>query len=290
MAFYLPQFHPIPENDRWWGKGYTEWSRVARAQPKFAGHYQPHLPERLGYYDLRLPETRIRQASLAREHGIHGFCYYYYWLGSQTLLERPLEEMLRTGEPDLPFCLCWANENWTRRWDGAEEQLLIEQQYGADLDAEFIANLAPYLTDPRYLRVDDAPVLLVYRPNAIPNPKATLARWRQMARSHGIPSLHLVAALTFGLEDPRPLGFDAAVEFPPHGENRISSVCSVEQVDPGFSGHVYDFRAVAQRRLAMPRPPFRLYRTAMPGWDNTARLGPRGVVFHHASPEIYEEW
>jgi predicted O-methyltransferase YrrM len=290
LAFYLPQFYPIDENDAWWGKGYTEWSRVARAKSQFTGHYQPHVPERLGYYDLRHGATRRRQAELARTFGIQGFCYYYYWFGTKTLLERPLTEMLASGEPDFPFCLCWANENWTRRWDGAEHSLLIEQHYGPELDTAFIEDLLPYFRDPRYLRIGGAPVLVVYRPNSIPDPLATLARWRRTARAHGLPSLHLVAALTFGLDDPRPLGFDAAVEFPPHGENRITSACPIEAPDPEFSGHVYDFRSTVQHRLLAPRPPFRLYRTAMAGWDNTARLGHRGVVFHHASPQAYGEW
>jgi cephalosporin hydroxylase len=290
LAFYLPQFHPIPENDRWWGKGFTEWTRVARARPQFAGHYQPHLPERLGFYDLRLPEVRARQAALARGHGIHGFCYYYYWFGTKTLLERPLAEMLATGEPDLPFCLCWANENWTRRWDGAERELLIEQRYGPELDAALIEDLMPFFRDRRYLRVRGAPVLLVYRPGEIPEPSATTARWRRAARVQGLPDLHLVAAQTFGVQDPRPLGFDAAVEFPPHGENLPENECAVDGIDPGFGGAVVDFRAVVRRRLALPPPPFRLYRTAMAGWDNTPRLGRRATVFHGASPAAYEEW
>jgi hypothetical protein len=290
FAFYLPQFHPIPENDRWWGKGYTEWSRVARARPHFAGHYQPHQPERLGFYDLRLQQTRARQAALARAHGIHGFCYYYYWFGTKTLLERPLADMLTSGEPNLPFCLCWANENWTRRWDGAERELLIEQRYGPELDPVLIENLLPFFRDPRYLHLRGAPVLLVYRPKAIPDPLATLARWRRTAREHGLPDLHLVAAQTFGLADPRPLGFDAAVEFPPHGENLPENACAVDGIDPGFGGEIVDFRAVAARRIALPPPPFRLYRTAMAGWDNTPRLGQRATIFHGATPALYEEW
>jgi lipopolysaccharide biosynthesis protein len=263
---------------------------VTRARPQFAGHYQPHLPERLGFYDLRLPETRARQAALARAHGVHGFCYYYYWFGTKTLLERPLAEMLGSGEPDLPFCLCWANENWTRRWDGAERELLIEQRYGPELDAALIEDLMPFFRDRRYLRVRGAPVLLVYRPGAIPEPLATVARWRRAAREQGLPDLHLVAALTFGLQDPRPLGFDAAVEFPPHGENLPANACRVEGIEPGFGGEIVDYRAVAARRLALPPPPFRLYRTAMAGWDNTARLGRRATILHGASPESYEPW
>jgi hypothetical protein len=290
FAFYLPQFHPIPENDRWWGNGFTEWSRATRARPQFAGHYQPHLPEQLGFYDLRLPEVRIQQAALARTYGIHGFCYYYYWFGTKRLLERPFAEMLASGEPDFPFCLCWANENWTRRWDGAERQVLIEQRYGPELDAAFMEDLMPAFRDPRYLRVGGAPVLLVYRAGAIPEPLETTARWRRLAREQGLPNLHLVAALTFGLRDPRPLGFDAAVEFPPHGEDLWQSTCAVDGIDPEFSGAIFDFSAVVNRRLTLPPPPFRLYRTAMAGWDNTPRLGPRATIFHGASPDAYGDW
>ena len=290
FAFYLPQFHPIPENDRWWGTGFTEWSRVTRARPQFEGHYQPHLPERLGFYDLRLPETRMRQAALARSHGIHGFCYYYYWFGTKTLLERPLAEMLGSGEPDLPFCLCWANENWTRRWDGDERELLIEQRYGPELDYALIDDVMPFFLDRRYLRIGGAPVLVIYRPDALPEPQATIARWRRAARERGLPDIHLVAALTFGLQDPRPLGFDAAVEFPPHGEVLPESDYAVAGLDPGFSGAIVDYRAVVNRQLALAPRPFRVYRTAMAGWDNTARLGQRATVFHGASPQAYEEW
>jgi hypothetical protein len=289
FAFYLPQFHPIPENDRWWGSGFTEWSRVARARPQFAGHYQPHLPERLGFYDLRLPEVRSQQVALARAYGVSGFCYYYYWFGTKTLLERPVAEMLAAGEPDFPFCLCWANENWTRRWDGGERELLMEQLYGPELDAAFIEELMPYFRDRRYLRVHGAPVLLVYRPNSIGDPLAATARWRRAAREYGLPDLHLVAALTFGVEDPLPLGFDAAVEFPPHGEPAVHS-CPVDGIEPGFRGRVLDFGAVVHRRLALAAPEFRLYRTAMAGWDNTARLGRNATIFHGASPEAYEVW
>jgi predicted O-methyltransferase YrrM len=290
FAFYLPQYHPIPENDRWWGKGFTEWSRVTRARPQFDDHYQPHLPERLGFYDLRLSETRASQAALARSYGVHGFCYYYYSFGGKRLLERPLAEMLASGEPDLPFCLCWANENWTRRWDGDERELLIEQRYGPELDLALIDDMMPYFLDPRYLRVRGAPVLLVYRPGAIPEPHATIARWRQAAREHGFPDLHLVAALTFGLTDPRPIGFDAAVEFPPHGEVLPRDAYTPSGLRPDFEGAVVDYAAVVERQRALAPRPFRVYRTAMAGWDNTARLGQHATVFHGATPEAYEEW
>src|SRR5579871_1642275 len=157
FAFYLPQFHPIPENDAWWGNGFTEWTNVARSKPLFRGHYQPQLPADLGFYDLRLSETRQAQADLAREHGIFGFCYYHYWFSGRRVLQRPFDEVLTSGQPDFPFCLCWANENWTRSWDGRSSEVLMEQRYSDEDDLAHIRALAPALRDPRYIRIDGKP-------------------------------------------------------------------------------------------------------------------------------------
>jgi hypothetical protein len=290
LAFYLPQYHPIAENDRWWGPGYTEWTRVSRARPLFAGHYQPHLPERLGFYDLRLPSTRQAQVDLAREHGIHGFCYHYYWFAGRRLLQRPLDEVVASGVPDLPFCVCWANESWTRRWDGGGKRVLVEQTYAPELDRELLAELLPLFADRRYIRVQGEPLLLVYRPQGLPAPWATAQRWREVARAHGLPGLHLVAAQTFGLGDPRPLGFDAAVEFPPHLPHLLSLRCTMPGLEPGFAGDVIDYRALVERQLRAPAPGYRLYRTALPGWDNSPRLGLRSTILHGATPELFECW
>ncbi|MDB5072246.1 MAG: glycosyltransferase WbsX family protein [Candidatus Eremiobacteraeota bacterium] len=290
VAFYLPQYHPIPENDRWWGTGFTEWTRVTRARPQFDGHYQPHLPERLGFYDLRRPETLESQAALAGAYGVSAFCYYYYSFGAKTLLDRPVMQMLASGRPDFPFCLCWANETWTRRWDGEDHEVLIEQRHGPELDRAVIDELLPFFRDPRYLRVAGAPVLVVYRAASIPDPLATIAHWRSVVRAAGFPDLHLVAALTFGLTDPRPVGFDAAVEFPPHGEIVPADATAVTGLRADFSGAVLSYDAVVERQLALAPRPFRAYRTAMAGWDNTARLNARATVFHGATPESYERW
>src|SRR5918911_547953 len=217
IAFYLPQYHPIPENDRWWGKGFTEWTNVARARPLFPGHYQPHLPADLGFYDLRLPETRMVQAELARTHGIEGFCYWHYWFNGRRLLERPFNEVLASGEPDFPFCLAWANENWTRVWNGSERDVLIGQQYNEEDDRQHIRSLLAAFRDERYIRIDGKPVFLVYRAAKIPDPLRTTEVWREEAQKAGVGDLYLCRIESFPDErtDPARLGFDAAVEFHP---------------------------------------------------------------------------
>jgi lipopolysaccharide biosynthesis protein len=173
IAFYLPQFHPIPENDGWWEKGFTEWSNVARSRPLFRGHHQPHVPADLGFYDLRLPETRAAQAAQARAHGVYGFCYYHYWFHGQRLLELPFESVLESGEPDFPFCVCWANESWSRRWMGEDRSVLIRQEYSVEDDHRHARWLARAAADSRYICVNGRPLFMIYRPGDLPDPKRT---------------------------------------------------------------------------------------------------------------------
>src|ERR1700682_5554230 len=179
ISMYLPQFHPIPENDEWWGTGFTEWANVTKARPKYRKHYQPHLPSDLGFYDLRLSETREAQAELAKRYGIHGFCYYHYWFNGKRLLERPFTEVLASGNPDFPFCLCWANENWTRRWDGREQETLLRQRYSPEDDRAHIRALLPAFEDARYIRVEGKPFFVVYRTGHMPDPRRTAEIWRE---------------------------------------------------------------------------------------------------------------
>ena len=182
IAFYLPQFHPTPENDTWWPRGFTEWRNVVRASPLFAGHQQPHVPSELGFYDLRVPEVRVLQAELARGYGIEGFCYYHYWFKGRRVLQRPFQEVLTSGEPDFPFCLAWANENWTRAWDAGPQEVLIEQTYDPEDDRRHIDYLIRAFKDPRYIRVDGRPLLLIYRVQGMPDPVRTFDLWRERAR------------------------------------------------------------------------------------------------------------
>jgi lipopolysaccharide biosynthesis protein len=290
IAFYLPQYHPVPENNAWWGNGFTEWAHLARARPFFREHEQPQIPSELGFYDLRLPEVRAQQAALARQHGLHGFCYYYYWFNGRRILERPLVEVMRSGEPDFPFCICWANENWTRRWDGAEHEILLEQIHTDASDAEFIRDVIPILKDPRYITVDGAPLILVYRAAIMENPPRATDVWRREARAAGFKDLHLCAVQSFGLTDPRPLGFDAAVEFPPHGIEIPEITHDMKERDPLFQGRVYDYREAVAQALTKSHPPYRRYRSVMTSWDNTPRRGVYGHVYAFSSPFDYEVW
>jgi lipopolysaccharide biosynthesis protein len=290
IAFYLPQFHPIPENDRWWGPGFTEWTNVTRARPSFVGHYQPQLPADFGFYDLRVADTRAKQAEVARAHGIHGFCYYYYWFSGQRLLETPVEAMRESGEPDFPYCLCWANENWTRRWDGADREILIAQQHLPGDDDRLLRDLLPHFRDPRYIRIDGRPLFIVYRIGVMPNIARTAQRWREIARSEGIGELYLCAAKTYDTGDPTFYGFDAVVEFPPHGLRTVPMHDRLDFLDPEFSGSVVDYRQFVVDCVSTRDPSYMLHRTVMPGWDNTARRMHQALVFAHASPEVYELW
>ncbi|MEG2804455.1 glycoside hydrolase family 99-like domain-containing protein [Stenotrophomonas sp.] len=290
VAFYLPQFHPFAENDAWWGKGFTEWRNVTRALPQFEGHIQPRLPADLGFYDLRNPQVMRDQAQLASEYGIGAFCFYYYWFSGTTLMETPLRQWLADDRIQMPFCLCWANENWARRWDGRDEDILIGQQHSAEDDLAFIAHVADYLRDRRALKVDGKPMLLVYRPHLLPDARATATRWRQWCRDNGIGEIHLAYVQGFERPDPREIGFDAAVEFPPNMSNPRSLTAGQYLLNPDFEGDVRDWRELAAEIAARPLPPYTLYPGVNPGWDNEARRSGRGRVYLHASPRGYGDW
>jgi lipopolysaccharide biosynthesis protein len=302
LAIYLPQFHPIPENDQWWGRGFTEWTNVVRARPLFPGHEQPHLPADLGFYDLRLPEVRAAQAHLARDAGIHGFCYYHYWFSGTRVLERPFAEVLRSGEPDFPFCLCWANENWTRRWDGMDRDVLLQQRYSAADDLAHIQSLFPAFADSRYIRIDGRPVFLVYRTGLLPEPARTAERWRNAAVRAGIGDLYLIRVEGF-TDDPVPtdIGFDAAMPFAPDWRalppsRRPSAVHrmlrKLQLADPLLERHaVMAYQDLAARALRRGDAAYLRYPCVTPMWDNSPRRRAHGAaIFQGSTPERYAQW
>ncbi|MEE7546177.1 hypothetical protein HF319_03185 [Xanthomonas sp. Kuri4-1] len=290
VAFYLPQFHPIEENDAWWGRGFTEWRNVTRALPQFEGHRQPRLPADLGFYDLRNPAVMREQARLAGEYGVGAFCFYFYWFGGKTLLEAPLLQWRRDTDITLPYCLCWANEKWARRWDGRGDDILIDQHHSAEDDLAFIAHVAEYLRDPRYLRVDGRPMLLVYRPHLLPQPEQTAARWRAWCRDNGVGEIHLAYVQGFERPDPRAIGFDAAVEFPPNMSTPPSVAARQILINPDFRGDVLDWRVMAREAAQRALPEYPLYPCVNPGWDNEPRRSGNGRIYLHASPRGYRDW
>ncbi|MGB7269925.1 MAG: glycoside hydrolase family 99-like domain-containing protein [Albidovulum sp.] len=290
IAIYLPQFHPFEENDLWWGKGFTEWTNVGKALPVFAGHYQPHCPVHLGYYDLRIASVMEEQAKIAKEYGVGGFAYYFYWFDGRTIMEDPLKAMLANPRVDMPFSLTWANENWTRRWDGQENDILIGQNHSLEDSRALIHHLAAYFRDSRYIRIDNRPVFTVYRPEAIPDIRATTDLWRAEARALGFDGLYLMATETSGRRDPRPLGFDAGVEFPPIGFSAPKDPISLNIPDPSFEGRIHDYRQVVKQALAQPAADYPRFRTAMLSWDNTARKPKRADIFADFSIAEYRKW
>jgi 2-polyprenyl-3-methyl-5-hydroxy-6-metoxy-1,4-benzoquinol methylase len=289
VAFFLTQFHPTPENDRWWGKGFTEWTSVTKAEPLFDGHYQPHLPADLGFYDLRLREARHAQIALARQYGIDAFCYYYYWFSGTRVLHQPLDDMLHDPQSDMPFCLCWANENWTRRWDGADREILIAQKYLANDDIDFIRGLIPFFQDPRYIRLNGAPFLIVYQPQRLPDPRKTGQLWREYCEKIGVGPIHLCAALTNDNEDYAQFGFDSGLQFPPHNCNCENINDQIDFYTP-FHGRVVEYQAFAQSYIDKAYPHSNVFRSVTPSWDQTPRVGSRAFLALNGTPANYEYW
>lgn len=290
IAFYLPQFHTTPENDRWWGAGFTEWTNVVKARPSYVGHYQPHLPADLGFYDLTSPDALRRQATLAARYGIEGFCVYYYNFGARRMLSRPLDVL--QAHPDIPlrFCLCWANENWTRNWDGGDRETLIEQDYGADTQASVIEDAVETARDARAITVGGKPLFLVYRPLLIPDPPAFAHACRDAFSRAGFGGVHLAYVESMEAVDqgisPADLGFDACVEFPPHGRAAAAKT-PVEVVKPGWAGYRYDYPETIMSFLDRDSTPYVRYPAVFPGWDNTPRQPVAGTSFERCSPEAF---
>lgn len=308
IPFYLPQFHPIPENDKWWGKGFTEWTNVGKAKALFKGHYQPRLPADLGYYDLRVPEVREAQAKLARTAGIEGFCYYHYWFGGKQLLARPFEEVVASGKPDFPFCLCWANQTWTGVWYGAPNRILIEQTYPGREDhrRHFLALRNAFL-DHRYLRINGRPIFVIYRPKEVPDVAGFIRQWQHLAVQNGLPGgIHFVAHL-FHTElawDFRAAGFHSSVVVN-HLKGSLHDLLRRQNRHLSKSSLRHFFwqryrssvgRFGSNVMLYQDAIPFLLdgcggrpdaFPCVLPNWDNTPRSQTRGYVLHKSTPDLF---
>ena len=306
IPFYLPQFYPIPENDEWWGKGFTEWTNVKKAKPLYQKHYQPHVPGELGYYDLRDPGVRIKQAHLAKEHGVEGFCYWHYWFGGgKRLLERVFDEVVRTGIPDLPFCLAWANISWSGIWHGAPGRVLVEQKYPGieDYKAHFYALLEAF-RDKRYMRVDGKPIFVVFQPKDLPNLAEFTSCWRDLSRKEGLPGIYFVG-VSFSLSwDHRKDGFDAFTSLPPkecinrfnYGREGIINRWIKRLINKSLpaaakniiSGpHRYNHRELLDYMVPNVKENINFLPDIMSNWDNTPRCGRRGYVLEGSTPELF---
>ncbi len=304
IAIYLPQFHPIPENDKWWGKGFTEWTNVTKAKPRFEGHYQPHLPADLGFYDLRLEEARIAQEQLAKVYGVYGFCYYHYWFNGKQLLQEPLDRKLKNPKEDLPFILCWANENWTRTWDGADHQVLLKQEYSFEDDAAHIQHLIPYFKEERYIKVNGKPMFIIYRPRLFPDIEKTISIWRKAVQDDGFPDIYIGFAQN---EEnsflPSEKGFDFGFQFQPnfgsqsrgivYGTHILKRIKRRIRKKLGLALENFDYYfdylnySQIQKELGFKKD---IYPGITPMWDNSARRKENPFILHNSTPEIYKDW
>lgn len=303
IAFYLPQFHPVPENDKWWGNGFTEWTNVATAKPMFRGHYQPHIPTDLGFYDLRVAETREAQAEMAREHGIEGFCYWHYWFAGRRLLERPFNEVLKSKKPDFPFCVGWANQTWTGIWHGAPDRILMEQTYPgmADYESHFYSLLDAF-SDDRYITVDGKSVFVIYDPLDLPEPKRFTDYWRELAVKSGLKGLYFVGN-AYSDWAPEEYGFDATFLAQPWfirsrlqaAESIIHKICrklikkDLKQLYREIfnTPTIYSYKDINKYALPSVSMDFDQYPCILPNWDNTPRSQANGLVLHNSTPELF---
>ncbi len=294
LALYLPQFHCFPENDAWWGEGFTEWTNVRPARPLFDGHYQPHIPsDDLGYYDLKNVDVMVKQAGMAREYGIHGFCYYYYWFNGKTLMEQPLRQMLETPEVDIPFCLCWANHNWTRRWDGMDQEVLIEQTYDESTYTRFIDDLAPYFQDKRYIKVQGRHLLVIYQADHLKNAHGVAEIWKTHAREKYNIDLYLVCAQQSSLVDPNEYHYDAAVDFTPkwRPEELLPQGQTPALYNPGLNSSFFDYGRNTLTSILRPTEDYTLFRCVYMLWDNSPRRKNGGAnILLNATPEHFRNF
>jgi hypothetical protein len=311
---YLPQFHPIPENDEWWGKGFTEWTNVAKAKPLFSGHFQPNLPGELGFYDLRVPEVREQQAALARKYGIEGFMYWHYWFAGKRILERPFKEVLESGKPDFPFCLGWANESWQGNWHGlSAKKMLIEQTYpgGKDYEQHFYSIL-PAFKDKRYITVDDKPLFVVYHPAYIPNCRNFVEEWQELAMQNGLKGIYFVGivlkidehkeAINLGFDATHSSGLGAPIELLYKQKNINTLIYNIKRRLMLYglnwkytSKGVFKYEDFIKYHLEYQQQSIsknienqeNIFPEIFPKWDNSPRAGYNSLIIKDATPEKF---
>lgn len=295
IALYLPQYHEIPENNEWWGQGFTEWTNVRKAQPLFAGHYQPHIPHKdIGYYDLSDINVMRRQVQMAQKYGIYGFCFYYYhFADGKRLLEKPINNWLNAKDIDFPFCFAWANENWTRSWDGSNKQVIMPQDYDEKNMLNMLKDMLPAFRDKRYIKIDNKPLLLVYRAEIIPQIKKLSAQWRNIIKESGFEDIYLVSMQNFEQKNPHNMGFDAAVEFAPQAIKKLCNfningpLSSVSQ----YNATVFHMDEILHKMIYCTSVSYPRIKCVCPSWDNTPRRGKKfpKLVFE-ATPEKFNNF
>lgn len=310
IAYYLPQYHPIPENDHWWGKGFTEWTNVTKAKPLFKGHYQPRYPADLGYYDLRIPDVREAQANLARTHGVYGFCYYHYWFGTgKQLLERPFNEVLGSGRPDFPFMLCWANQTWKGVWFGDfQNRVLINQEYpGIEDYIQHFNYLLPAFKDERYIKVNGKPVFQVYQPTDIPDLNLFVNVFNDLAKSNGFEGIYLLACNVPIEWDPTDIGFNGVVSYLFHSfrfrkrnsllkegtflgkvEWKWNQFLEGIAIEKREKPKIFKYEYVISKISNWPKLNFDYYPMVIPNWDNSARAGKKSMILHGSTPDKWK--
>ena len=297
IAFYLPQYHQFKENNEWHGRGFTEWTNVTKAVPQFLGHHQPQLPIDVGFYDLSLPKIMYRQVELARQYGLYGFCFHYYWFsGGKRLLEMPIFNWLHNKDLDFPFCLCWANENWSKLWDGGNREVLMKQESRAEDATDFFRDILPFLQDERYIRIDGKPLLIIYRPNLFTkeNWLAFANTLRDKAVEAGLSGLFLsMVGVDYFDDKTSNWGFDALVEFPPMRITHLREyVKDSNPVNPDFKGYVYSMENAIRNGEIFKNnvTDVPVFRGCFPSWDNTSRKAYSNASVYLQSPELYREW
>jgi lipopolysaccharide biosynthesis protein len=292
IAFYFPQFHPFPENDLFWGKGFTEWANISKTVPLFVNHNQPRLPGELGFYDTRLNEVLRDQIRIAKNYGIHGFCFHHYWFMGRKVMRAPYNHILSDPTLDIPFCLHWANEPWTVRWDGLSKSgVLLDQIHTPEDDIAFIKDIEPALKDKRYIKIDGKPLLIIYRPSLFPDIKSTVMRWNKYCQEQGIGQLYLATMQTSfeGMVDPKQYGFDAAIEYPPHNTPLDDIKDTMQLFYPTFNGHVFDYKQALQNTIKKSTPPYTWFRGVLPDWDCSPRRLNSDIMVN-SNPTLYQAW